>query len=431
MSKEDDLELHVEEVNEILSSTPKWILRWGITLILIMISTGVVLLNFIKYPDILVAEIKLTTINPPITLVSKSTGKLSELFVKNNQFVQKNDPIALIENTADYYDITYLEKLSIDLSNGLNLSDTIPNINLKDDLKVGELTPEYLVLLRSIKDLYLYIKINSFKRRIELLQKDVISFKELLLKYKIQETINNEKLSLVKKDYNRDKSLYETEVISTREYEAKKKDYLIALNENETIKIAVSNALIQINAIEKNILQFQIEDYQELTKLKSDLQQSLRSVIVEIKKWKNLYLIHSPIEGYVSFFTVWTTNQNILIGDELFSVIPSHKLEYVGKCILPALNTGKLQTGQKVNIKLDNYPSVENGILEGIVSNISKVPTKTNYSIDVRLRNGLITTYKKKLDYKEEMVGKAEIITNNLTVMDRVFFNFKKLISVN
>ena len=88
----------------------------------------------------------------------------------------------------------------------------------------------------------------------------------------------------------------------------------------------------------------------------------------------------------ISFFNVWTVNQNIKIGDDLFSVIPTQKQQFIGKCILPILNTGKLSIGQNVNIKLDNYPYNENGMLQGIITNISEVPNKDTYAIDVVLK---------------------------------------------
>ena len=125
---------------------------------------------------------------------------------------------------------------------------------------------------------------------------------------------------------------------------------------------------------------------------------------------------------------MWATNQNIKQGDELFSVIPTQKQQFIGKCILPILNTGKLSIGQHVNIKLDNYPYNENGMLQGTVTNISEVPNKDTYAIDVELINGLTTSYHKTLSYKEQMKGKADIITKNVSVMDRIFFNFKKLV---
>jgi HlyD family secretion protein len=284
------------------------------------------------------------------------------------------------------------------------------------------------MVLKSIKDLNLYKAVNSFNRQITLLEKDLISYNGLLAKYKQQEFISKQQLTLSENDYNRDKSLFEDKIISAREFDSKKREYLGALSSFESIKITVSNALIQINSIEKNILQLQIQDYQEQAKLKNEFQQNLKALVSEISKWKQLYLIESNIDGKISFFNVWAINQNIKAGDELFSIIPTQKQQFIGKCILPIMNSGKLSVGQNVNIKLDNYPYNENGMLQGVITNISEVPNKDTYAIDVDLKNGLITSYNKTLSFKEQMKGKADIITKNLSVMDRIFFNFKKLV---
>ena len=428
MEEEKEIILRTEEVNEILTSTPKWIFRWGISVIFILIIIGVTLSYFVRYPDILTADITLTTLNPPITLVAKNNGKITHLLTKNNEFVTNKQSIAVIENTAAYLDVLYLFDIGTDLINQLKLTYTITKVSIKDSLKVGELTPYYLLVLKSIKDLNLYKVINPYNKQITLLKKDLISYNELLKKYKHQESINKQQLTLTETDYNRDKTLFENKVISAREFDTKKKEYLGALNSYESIKITTSNAYIQINSIEKNILQLQIQDYQEQAKLKNEFQQNLKSLVSEISKWKQLYLIESPIDGKISFFNVWSVNQNVKSGDELFSVVPTQKQQFIGKCILPILNTGKLSIGQNVNIKLDNYPYNENGMLRGVVSNISTVPNKDNYAIDVDLKNGLVTSYNKTLLYKEQMKGKADIITKNISVMDRIFFNFKKLI---
>jgi multidrug efflux pump subunit AcrA (membrane-fusion protein) len=105
--EEKEIILRTEEVNEILTSTPKWILRWGISVIFILIITSIALSYFIRYPDILTADITLTTLNPPVTLVSKNNGKLTYLLVKNNEAVKVNQTIAVIENTANYKDVLY------------------------------------------------------------------------------------------------------------------------------------------------------------------------------------------------------------------------------------------------------------------------------------------------------------------------------------
>jgi multidrug resistance efflux pump len=426
-----DIQLRTEEVNEILSATPKWIFRWGITVIFILIVVGISLSYFIRYPDILIAKLTLTTLNPPITLLAKNEGKLTELFVKNNDTLSTNKIIAVIENTANYKDVLALEKSLLFLMDKLNKQDTLTTASIKDSLNVGELTPAYLTALKSLKEAKIYTFLNPYIKQIALLKKDLISYASLAAKYQKQENINTEQLKLTETDYKRDKKLVEDKAISAREFEAKKKEYLSALNNNEQSKITSSNAQLQINSIEKSILQLQLQDYQEQAKIKNELMQSIKTLNTELNNWKQNYLIISPVNGKVSFFNVWAVNQNIKQGDELFAIIPNQTQVFIGKCSLPITNSGKLSIRQKVNIKLDNYPFNENGMLLGTVSNISQVPNKDNYVVDINLSNGLTTSYNKTLIYKEQMTGTAEIITKNSSLMDRLFFNFKKLIARN
>lgn len=428
---EKDIELQNQEVNEILSATPKWILRWGISLIFLFIITFITLSYFIKYPDILKANITITTLHPPVLLVSKVDGKIVKLLVKNNQHVKTGQIIAVIENNSNYEHVLKAYDQMTLLFDKLKIVDTCPQLKIQDSLIVGELTPSYLNVIKSIKEYNLFHNVNPYERQITLLKKDLVNYGDLLAKYQNQISLSKEQLKLVESDYNRDKSLFENKVISAREYDNKKKEYLNALSNYETIKIMLSNALIQVNSIEKNILQQQILDFQEKNKLKNDLQQSLKSSISEFNKWKSTYLISSPVDGKISFSHVWSINQNVQIGNQLFSVIPFQKQKFIGKCILPIHNSGKLKIGQKVNIKLENYPFYEHGMLHGIVSNISEVPEKDNYFIDVDLPVGLKTSYNKTIMFKEQMSGTAEIITINTSIMDRILYNFRKLMDPN
>jgi hypothetical protein len=128
------------------------------------------------------------------------------------------------------------------------------------------------------------------------------------------------------------------------------------------------------------------------------------------------------------FFNYWTTNQNIKASEDIFSIIPIEKQLLIAKLILPAQNSGKVKAGQMVNIKLDNYPYTEYGIISGRVKDISLVPNKNTYAIDVELPGGLITSYNKTLSYKDEMTGTGEIITENRSLLDRLFNKFKTVI---
>ena len=427
-TQEKEIVIRTEEVNEILSAPPTWIVQWGITIVFLVIILGLALSYFIHYPDKLSAKTTITTLNPPVTLVAKVNGKLTYLLVKNNEVVSQESVLGVIENTANHNQILSVEKTVDSLIYQLRTKDNVLTTTLSDTLKLGDVTPQYLAFLKCYKDYKLFAEISPQLQEIKILDKELIEYAVLLTKYKKEEDIFQEEYSLTEKDYNRDLGLLKQGVISARDFELKKKDYLGAQRNFENQKINTSNTKITINNIEKNKLQLKIQEYQERSKYKQELEQAIKNLQASVNTWKANYLLQSPIAGKVSFFNYWTVNQNIKTGDAVFSIVPTGQQELVAKLILPTQNSGKVKVGQKVNIKLDNYPYTEYGMLNGIVKNISLVPSNNNYAVDVELSKGLTTSYNKTLTYKEEMSGTGEIITNNLSVLDRVFMKFKKLV---
>ena len=75
---------------------------------------------------------------------------------------------------------------------------------------------------------------------------------------------------------------------------------------------------------------------------------------------------------------------------------------------------------------MTNFPDREFGILKGQIKNISLTPDKDgNLLIDVSIPNGLQTSYKKQITFQQEMSGTADIITEDLRLIERVLFQFR------
>ncbi|WP_395046683.1 HlyD family secretion protein [Flavobacterium sp.] len=144
------------------------------------------------------------------------------------------------------------------------------------------------------------------------------------------------------------------------------------------------------------------------------------------------YTLKSSIAGEVTFLQVWTENQTIISGDNVFSIIPTTQKGFVGKVKAPALNSGKIEIGQQVNTRLANFPDREFGVLKGEVKNISLVPDKDgNLLIDVILPKGLQTSYRKQIPFQQEMKGSAEIITEDLRLLERILYQFREIFKPN
>jgi HlyD family secretion protein len=81
---------------------------------------------------------------------------------------------------------------------------------------------------------------------------------------------------------------------------------------------------------------------------------------------------------------------------------------------------GKVKEGQQVVIKLDTYPYLEFGLLRGNVRTIASAPDESMYMVQVTLQDSLRTSYGRTIDFHQEMQGQAEIITENMTLMNRI-----------
>ena len=93
--------------------------------------------------------------------------------------------------------------------------------------------------------------------------------------------------------------------------------------------------------------------------------------------------------------------------------------------------SGKVRTGQKVNIKLTGYPYLEYGMVRGVITSKSLVPAGDSYIIEITLPDGLRTLYGNDLEFTQNMQGTAEILTDSLRLLQKVVNPFRYLVTRN
>src|SRR5580700_1906102 len=91
---------HSDDIQDIITKVPSWLLRWGITLFFGILLLIVLLSAVIRYPDIVNAPLKIDSPNSPKPVVAKMPGKLVKLLVKENETVTAGQPLAYLESTA-------------------------------------------------------------------------------------------------------------------------------------------------------------------------------------------------------------------------------------------------------------------------------------------------------------------------------------------
>jgi multidrug resistance efflux pump len=423
----DQIELRSEEVQEILTKVPNWMIRWGNTLFLVLIGMLLLLSWFVKYPDIINANAIITTEIPPQKEYARTTGKIDTLFVKDIQNVLENQPLAIIENTANFTDVFFLKSI-IDTIKVQKKSFIFP-IDQLPILFLGDIEASFSLFENNYIKYILNKELNPFSN--EAIANKITSseLKRRLNNLQSQKALNQRELQFKQKDLERNKSLFDKGVISEKEYETKQLEYLQAERNYKNIIAAISQLRESISNSNKTSKGTEISRIREEVTLLKNVIQSFNLVKKSIKDWEMQYVLSSKINGEVSFLNYWSQNQTVNNGDLVFTIIPSKNSSFIAKLKTPAQNLGKVKIGQIVNIKLQNYPDYEFGILKGKVNSISEISNKEGfYTIDVSLPKKLITSYNKEIVFKQEMRGTAEIITEDLRLIERLFYQFNKII---
>lgn len=115
----------------------------------------------------------------------------------------------------------------------------------------------------------------------------------------------------------------------------------------------------------------------------------------------------------------------------VISVISSSKEQSIGKAKIPVAGSGKVKIGQRVNIQLDGYPYLEYGFLTGCITSVALMPDEDIYTATFELQNSQTTSYGKAIRQTGDLSGVGEIITDDLSVAERIIGPLKYLFHRN
>jgi len=421
-----DIELRSESVQEILGHPPRWIIRWGITIIFTVIVGLIIGSYFFKYPDIVKAKITVFTENLPANVIVRKAGRIDTLCVKEKQIVQQGDLLAVIDNPASLSAVLYLKDLLI--------SGSVLTMNLqKIHLQLGDLQSAYQQFVKALEDYQYFIHTDYYSKKILVLGNLLRNQKDILQNTKRQLSIFSHQLEAARIIYEADSTLYAKKAMSNIEFQNTKNNYLQHRQAYENTLLNIDDQNISLLQTEQNVLDLEREYHDRLNQLELTLNTTQNQLLSEIKIWEQTYLLFSPIDGVATLTKYWQKNQNIEVGEVLVTIVPIDDEKMIGKILLPQQSAGKVKEGQMVNVKLDNYPYIEFGMLRVQIKYISLVPVATEdnrkaYMLEVDFPNKLKTNYGKELSFSQEMIGTAEIITDDIRLLNKFLNPMKSLL---
>jgi hypothetical protein len=163
----------------------------------------------------------------------------------------------------------------------------------------------------------------------------------------------------------------------------------------------------------------------QVTVQKNTFIQALQTFKNQLKIWELKYILKTPIEGTVSYNGFFQENQEMKNGQLLFYIQPANTSYFV-ELLINQYNFGKVKQGQQILLKFQAYPYEQYGAVVGRIEYIYSSPSDSGYLAKVILPDGLVTNYKKPLQFRNGLLAQAEIITENMRLLERFYFNLIK-----
>lgn len=412
-------ELRSEEVQEIISRPPQWILRWGMVLFFLVIVAGGFGTWLIRYPDIVSAPFSLTNADVPRKIIVRTDGKLLRLFVSDGQHVDVGEILGYSESIGDADQILKLQECIKKIYVVLRQENwnSIKHSNLQPYADLGELQPDFETFYQKFNTIRGVIDNGFYQKKRKLLVEDYDDLNAMSEVLREQHVLQGKDLELAEDEFRVQEKLYQNKVIANIEYKREKarrlareiplKNLASALLQNKAAKVAKQKEILELD----NAMQEQ----------KANFLQAVYSLNSSVAQWKKKYVLVAPVAGKISFSQPVHELEQFVNGQEIMTVEPLNT-SYRGIVKLPQHNLGKIAVGQKVLIKLDGYPYREFGLIEGRLSQVSEVPDKDSvYWAYVELHRRLVTRYGRVLPYRNGLKGSAEIVTVDRRLAERFF----------
>lgn len=425
-SIKEDTSSKSEEVQAIIDRMPTYWVKWVVLCVGVLMGVIVLLGFLIQYPDTVDGQISVTASTAPVRLVANSNGRIN-LLQTNKAQLQKGDVISSLESGASYKHILWIENMLNTLNENVS-----GKISLPDTLIIGEVSSAYNAFLLAYLQYERVLTSNIYGTMRQNLQQQIHSDKAVIANLSNEMQLKTQILRTSANQLRKDSTLLVVKGISEQEYQRQHTAHL-SLQEAQ-LKLQ-SSQLMKQSEVSRNQLEIQrilLEETETKEKAYSDFITRKNELSNAINLWKERYLQYAPVAGELEYLGFWRSNTFVQAGQELFSVIPD-KNSILGEVMIPSFGAGKIEIGQTTNVKINNFPYDEYGLMKGVVKSVSRITNKLKtqngnvdaYLVLISFPDSTVTNFGKTLPLDFESKGTAEIITKRKRLIERLFDNLK------
>ncbi|MDO4171756.1 MAG: HlyD family efflux transporter periplasmic adaptor subunit [Prevotellaceae bacterium] len=429
---ENDIELRSEELQDIIGRMPTCFERYGIIVMAVVIAALLTGTYFFKYPDTLDAQIVIVNTTPPVNVVTRTSGSLQYVNMNNGGTVKANELLVVIGNTADYKDVFHVESLIVKLELGNIDLITFVNSAKGQKWQLGDLQHYFITLCNASQNLSDYRRNAYYPQKISVTKERLRKRGDMEKKKHRQHELQEEQEKLSKEVFLRDSSLFASGMLSQEDYGKARQTYTLSLKGSIERDMEDMQRDMQRDNDRETLLDLSNEHFRSTNEYEQAFHSALQEMVTAIKKWEETYVLRSPTEGILNHMGILGVNRYIGSNETAFVITPCHQETPLGKAMLPAAGAGKVKSGQRVIVAVNNFPEEEFGSLTGRIVSISNTPTaEGNYIVDIDFPNGLTTVFHSELPPTQQLIGTARLVIKERRLIDLFIQPIRKILSDN
>lgn len=416
--KEESIELRSEGVQELMGRIPSWTVRYGISVIALVVVLLLGLAALIRWPDVVAGTGVLTNADPPREVVARTAGRLVALHVQDGTHVVAGDPLAVIESAATPSAVDSLRGLLPALhAVRIGSSDSLPALG---DLALGDGRTAWSTLRTALHELVVWRKDPYRAARNAALEKKVEHFRRMITSTEAQLSWGRKKLANHAQEARIDTALAGKGVIAATEHRRGQNTFLEQQMSLSALEASQQQQHIALIELQERLYELQHTDAATERELNARALTALNTMEGFLNDWELGHELVAPIAGVVHYRERLSPQQPLAQGKVLFLVVPPDST-FLVEAMLPMVGSGKVQVGQPVHVDPEGYPRAEYGRLIGTVSTLATTPGDQGYRVSIALPKGLETSFHRTLPFKPEMPVRVEVVTQSRSALGRVF----------
>lgn len=413
------------EAHEFLGRAPHWMLRSGLAAVVALLVVLVVLGAVIRYPDTIEGRMTITGMQPVGEVVARQGGRLEALRVKEGQRVARGEILAIVESPARADAVFRLAGSLKALDPATIGGAPMGDVAFKPEEGLGKLQNAYAAFLNSYNQLRSVVADDYAEKAGALLRQQREGKRGQTNSLREQGVVSRRELKLAQEKFGRMKALHAQKLLSAAQLQEEEIAMLEKMRAETTAQRAFTAAEIEAAEVAKSIHDLEHERSEMLRKGREQVGADFNRLRGELDVWEADYVLRAPADGTVAFYEFWSDQQFVAAGRQVFLIVPE-TTQLIGRMPVSQGGVGKIRAGQVVQVRLDDFPYKEFGLVMGRVQSVSMVAREGAHLVLVDLPMPLVTTFRRRIDFRQEMAGRGSVVTEDLRLIERVLYEIRR-----